>query len=184
MTQKNETSKTTIEKPFPKDGEFINFEIRQEGWNLYRIKDGTLLRGRLVLSGVMVKGKLDEIIKQFKPGQKLKLGLVFNPRTVFAAESPPELRGKPDSRSYTAAELKLSIIDEDMDFETEREVWNLYELENGITLKMRLSVVSINKTDKFESAGMPLYTVNSNIDVKFELPEQMRKTVEEKSRVE
>jgi hypothetical protein len=100
------------------------------------------------------------------------------------AESPPELRGKPDSRSYTAAELKLSIIDEDMDFETEREVWNLYELENGITLKMRLSVVSINKTDKFEKAGMPLYTVNSNIDVKFELPEQMRKTVEEKSRAE
>lgn len=180
MSQDIETSEISIEKPFPKTGTFVNFRIKRESWNLYRIEDGTLLRARALLTGVLIEGKLEEMVKQLKPGQKPKMGLKFRSRNIFTAESPAELRGKPDSKTYTTAELKSFIVDEDMDFETMREVWNLYELENGITLKVRLSVVTVNKTNKFESAGMPIYTIDLNTYIKVELPNHIRKLLNKK----
>lgn len=183
MSQDSKTSEISIEflkKPFPETAAFVDFEIKREGWNLYRIEDGTLLRARAFLTGVTIGGKLEEMVKQLKPGQKPKLRLAFRLRTIFAAESPYELRGKPDSRTYTPAELKSFIIKKDVDFETIREIWNLYKLENGITLKSRLSVVTLNKTDKFESGGMPIYTIDSNVDVKVDLPDHIHKLLEEK----
>jgi hypothetical protein len=182
MSQEIGTSEITIKKLSPKTGSFVNFEIEREGWSLYRIEDRTLLRARFILTGVLMEGKLEEMVEQLKPGQKPKLGLFLRSRRVFTAESPLELRGNPDSKAYTTTELKSSITNEDMDFETIREVWNLYKLENGITLKARLSAVTINKTNKFESAGMPIYTIDSNVDVKIELPSHIQKILEEKRR--
>jgi hypothetical protein len=171
-----------LKKPSPKAGMFVDFEINREGWSLYRIEDGTLLRARFILTGVLMEGKLEEMVEQLKPGQKPKLGLLLRSRRIFTAESPLELRGKPDSKTYTTEELKSSITNEDMDFETLKEIWNLYKLENRITLKARLSTVTINKTSNFERAGMPIYTIDSNVDVKIELPNHIRKIIEEKSK--
>lgn len=179
MNQEAKVPKNVIE-PFPKTASFIDFKVRREGWNFYKIEDGTLLKARVILTGILSSNKLDEIVKKLRRKQKPRLGFQIQPRVILAVESPPKLRGKPDSRTYTPKELKSSIIGKDMDFETIKEVWNLYDGNSGIQIKTRLSVVSISKTDKFESVGMPLYTVDSNIDVKFHLPDNIRKTIEEK----
>lgn len=167
-----------------KAAKFVNFKIKKEGWNLYEIEDGTLLRARVLLTGVLIEDKLEEIVKQLEQKQKPKFGLNFRSRHIFVVESPPELRGKPNPKTYTPAELNSHIINEDMDFETLKEVWNTYELENGITLKTRLSAVTVNKTSKFESAGMPIYTVNLNIDFKVDFPENLQKLLEKKGKGE
>jgi len=167
-----------LEKPFPKTATFENFEVQQEDWNFYKIKDETLLRAKFVLTGVLTDAKLEELERQAESGQKVKFGLAFRSSNIFMVETPPELRGEPDSRKYSPAELQSSIVNEDIDFETLKEAWNLYQLENGIRLKVRLSPVSINKTDKFDSAGMPIYTIDFTADVKIEMPERIRKLVE------
>lgn len=180
MSQEVQASEQAAEKPLPNTGTFVDFEIKREGWNLYKIEDGTLLRARVILAGIQMEKELEDVVKQLRPGQKLKLGFRVNPRTIFGVESPPELKGEPDFKTHTNAELKSSITNADMDFETMRAVWNLYELENGATLKARLSVVTVNKTSKFDSMGVPVYFVDSNIDIKFELPDHLRKIIEEK----
>lgn len=179
--------KITHQKPDEKaikTAKFMKFKIKREGWNLYKIEDRSLIKARVFLTGVLMEDKIEKIVEQFKPGQKPKSGLSIRSRHIFTTESPPELRGKPDPKKCTIAELNSNIVSEDMDFETMREVWNVYEVENGITLKARLSVLTVNKTSKFESAGMPIYTINSNIDIKMELPEKLRKKLEEKKKGE
>lgn len=183
MSQETATSEITIEKLSPKTGTFVDFEIRREGWNLYRVEDGTLIKARVIVTGILMEGKLEEMIAQLKPREKPRLGLLLRSRRIFTAESPPKVRGNPSSKTYTTAELKSSITNEDMDFETIKEVWNLYKLENGITLKARLSAVTVNKTSKFEGAGMPIYTIDSNLDVKIELPTHIRKSLEQKRKI-
>jgi len=180
MSQATENSEVTIERPSLAKAKFVNFRIAKEDWSLYRIEDGSILRARVLLAGVLSDGNLEDIEKQIVAGQKPKLGLTFRSRNLFEIEPPPELRGTPDSKMYPIEELKKSIVDEEMDFETMKETWNLYELENGVILKMRISPVAISKTSKFESAGMPIYTVDSSMDVKAEMPEHLRKLLKEK----
>ena len=67
-----------------------------------------------------------------------------------------------------------------MDFKTVRQSWNIYELENGIKIKLRLSITSISKTNKFDGHGMPIYTIDSSIEGKTELPDSLETLVEGK----
>lgn len=174
------TPKIKIEKALTTTGTFINFEVKREGWSLYKIEDGSLLRARVILSGFLMQSGHESIAEQIKQGKKPEITVNFRSRTLFAVESPPKLRGEPNPKPYTIKELKESIIDEDMDFETIKEVWNLYELENGITLKARLSVVAINKTDKFDNTGVPAYTVDSSVDVKVQLSDHTQRLLKER----
>jgi hypothetical protein len=167
-----------IEKPSLKTADFLSFQIKREDWNLYELEDGTLLKARVLLANVLMEGRLEEIRTQIESGEKPKLRLTFNPRIIYAVEAPRELRGNLDSRTYTSTELKASIISEDMDFKTINESWNLYDLKNGITLKIRISATIVNKTSKYDNEGMPIYTVNADIDAKIELPEHLRKLIE------
>lgn len=170
-------------KKLPKTAAFVGFEIEREGWNWYSIEDGTFLRGRVFLLNVRMEGKLDEMVNQLKPGQMLKLRLGLNVRHTYIVEPPSELFGNSDSKTYTVAELKSSIVKEDMNFETRRELWNLYKLANGIVVKIRLSPTTVNKTDKFDSVGIPIYTIDGSVDVKFELPNHIRKMLDKKSKL-
>ena len=175
MSQKIKTTEIVIKQASLKTATFVNFEINKEGWNLYKIEDGTLLKARVLLLGILMENKLEEIVKQLKPDEKPKLELAFHSKQIFSVESPLELRGTPDSKTYTIAELRGFIVNKDVDFETIREVWNIYELENKITIKFKIAPVVVSKTNKFDRAGMPIYVVDSNIFSKTELPDHLRK---------
>jgi len=161
---------------------FINFTIKREDWNLYKLEDGSLLRARVILSGVLADD-LKKIEENIKEGKKPELKLRFRSNRIFAVESPPELRGPPDFNRYTTEELRSFVVKEDLDFETIKEVWNVYELENGIIIKLRLSPINISKTSKFDSGGMPLYLIDANVEGKIQLPETLRKLLKEKTLV-
>lgn len=182
MTLENQKPKELKKKNTLSNGKFIDFTINREGWNKYRVSDGSIIRGRVILTSCLMGKSLEETVKQLKPEEELKLDLVFNPRTMFSVESPPNLRGIPDTKTYSQSELNESIIEKDMDFQTMQEIWNLYKLDNGVVLKFRLTLVAVHKTNKFEAGGMPVYTLNPSIDVKIDLPTHIQKILEKKGK--
>lgn len=171
-----------IEKPIPSKAMFLDFEIEREEWNKYLLEDGTLLRVKLILTGTLIDKNIEELAKEAKSAQKLTIGFAIRSRNIFAVEPPPELRGPPDSKRYSPEELRASIVKEELDFETKRETWNSYLFENGIRMKARISPTSVNMTSKFDSGGMPVYFVDSAIDVKLKLPETVEKIRKEQTK--
>ena len=173
-----------LKKPSLSKAIFVDFETEREEWNRYRLKDGIVVRAKLVISAFMMEETLDEFAKKAKrrrkPDQKLILGLTFRSTNVFSIESPPRLRGSPGQKVYPVEELRASIIEEDIDFETVRATWNSYVLKNGMRIKTRLSPTSISRTGKFDKVGMPIYLIDFGVDVKVNLPERIEKILRKK----
>ena len=175
MTQEMNKRTLIIEKPALSKAMFLDFEIEREEWNKYLLEDGTLLRAKLILTGVQIDKTIKKIAKEAKSRKKLRIGLGIGSHNLFAIEAPPELRDSPDPKKYSPEELKASIVKEDLDFETKKETWNSYTFENGMRMKAKISPSSINRTSKFSSVGMPIYWVESTISIKLGLPETIEK---------
>lgn len=162
-------------------GEFVDFKIIHEDWDLHKLEDNSLLRSRVFLTGVLLeKESLSKLVEQMEAKEKPVLAMIFRTKHHFEVEPPISLRGLPDSKTYPVAELRSYIVDEDIDFKTTRQAWNIYELENGIKIKLRLSVTAVSRTNKFDSYGMPIYVIDSNIEGKTELPQSLQKRVKGK----
>lgn len=80
---------------------------------------------------------------------------------VIGIMVPDNLMGTPAKREYTPKELFDSIVAGDMKFEIIEESWNEYRLKDGITLKIKPTLVKVSRTDKFDRKGEPIYLVNS-----------------------
>jgi hypothetical protein len=164
-TNKNETQRSW---------EIKDFRIISESWDKHRISDGSVLRARVFLTGVMLETSIVEIESKLRAGEKPRIGLNFRTKNIIEVEAPPELRGKPDMKQMSNAEMKDSIIQKDMPFTTIQQAWNVYEIEGGIILKLRMSPVSIRKTNKFEDRGMPIYNVESSIELSADVLEYLK----------
>jgi len=68
---------------------------------------------------------------------------------------------------------------DEVEFETEREGWNTYVLEDGTRLKMK-SVVSdvVRIEEAYNPDGTPVYMVNATNVVSTIVPEQLKKKPE------
>ena len=64
-----------------------------------------------------------------------------------------------------------TIEAEDMEFQTGREDWNEYTVEDGYTVRIKLVVSSILKTGERDPQGNPVYIVQSTNIVKVLPPE-------------
>ena len=63
---------------------------------------------------------------------------------------------------------------EDVDFEEKEEHWNIYELKDGTTLKIKLILVGIKKLKKHNPDGTPVYMINSqNIVRAVDIPKDL-----------
>jgi hypothetical protein len=161
----------SVEK-VPPDFVFVNFEVVREEWNRYRLEDETILKAKFVLTSIMMEKNYKEIMERAKTEKGLKMRCGFNSRSVIGVEAPVRLRGDPDIKTYTIEELRASIAKEDIDFEPLKETWNAYKLENGITIKVRNAPISVSRTSKFDSLGLPIYLVDWTADVKVALPKK------------
>jgi hypothetical protein len=126
--------------------EYVDFEIANEGWNLYEVEDGTRLRARVVLKTVI----------KFEDGRYL-----FGVEQITGiAFLPEKLRGPPSTQKYSPEELSKNIEIEDLEFKTLKENWNVYRLSDGLTVSIKCAVTQINRTRLFNELGEPIYTVN------------------------
>lgn len=64
---------------------------------------------------------------------------------------------------------------EDMEFKTVREDWNEYSVEDGYSVRIKLVVSAILKTNERDASGNPVYVVQSTNIVKVLPPERYNK---------
>ena len=126
--------------------DYIDFEMVEEPWNLYKLEDGSLIKFKLVLIKVV-------------PSKTDPENYSFNTANVVGVQSPVELRGDPTlpptKGTYNDFEKK------DLDFEVIKESWNEYKLKGGIIVKIKPAITAINKTKSFDRYGEPIYVVHS-----------------------
>lgn len=68
----------------------------------------------------------------------------------------------------------------DLDFTEESEKWNVYTLEDGTTLKVKLVVRGVKRLKRYNPDGTPIYLINSqNIVRAVDVPEEVKEETEE-----
>jgi hypothetical protein len=68
------------------EGEDLDFEEKEEHWNVYKLSDGTTLKVKLVLTGV-------KRLKKYNP-DGLPIYVISSQNVVRAVNVPKELRAK------------------------------------------------------------------------------------------
>lgn len=64
---------------------------------------------------------------------------------------------------------------EEIEFETEKENWNTYILEDGTKLKMKSVVAKVLRLEVFKEDGEPIYLVNSSQIVTSDVPDNLKR---------
>jgi len=67
------------------------------------------------------------------------------------------------------------IMGQEVEFEAERESWNIYVLEDGTKLRMKTVAASIVRLDEYLPSGEPMYLVNASNVVATDVPEQLKR---------
>jgi len=63
----------------------------------------------------------------------------------------------------------------DLDFETVKEDWNVYKLQDGTTLKIRLVLEGVKRLKKYNPDGTPIYLINSGKSVRaVDIPKELK----------
>ncbi len=152
----------------PDDYDFQDFEIEGEGWSIYRVEDGTVIKLRIFLSAVS-KARPD-------PNNPDNIGYELSLSPVNTVAMPaPKNRGNPTPGKFTPKQLQESIVKEDMEFTTIQEPWNVYCFKDRAKLSIRIQAVKISKTDKYDAKGIPVYFINHQPQIKTTLPPELKK---------
>jgi len=153
----------------PRDFIFVDFKVKREQWNKYKLEDGSILKTKFVLINVLMEKDFEEKIKTARAKkEKVKLGFGIQSKNVVGVEVPPKLRGEPSTERYSSDELRASVVEEDVEvIEVITQRWNVYDLANGVfEMKVRNSPINVSRTNKFDVYGIPIYLVDSTADIK------------------
>lgn len=134
-----------------RDGAKIeDVEVVTEGWNVYSLSDGNVLKVRQLVKGVgRARDREGNVITS-----------VLQTR-VFVSVIPKTL-GTPASRDYSQPELKSSVVEEKVGFTPLKEPDNEYSTESGMRFSCRLVLDKVSKTGKFDRDGIPLYLLETS----------------------
>lgn len=81
-------------------------------------------------------------------------------------------RGAPPGIRITQRDVMEAV---DLDFTEEKEYWNVYKLEDGTTLKVKLVLKGVKRLKKWAPDGTPVYLINSqNIVRAVNIPEELK----------
>lgn len=67
------------------------------------------------------------------------------------------------------------ILGQEIPFETERESWNTYILEDGTSLKLKAVAANIVRLDEYQENGDPIYIANASLVVATDVPENLKR---------
>jgi hypothetical protein len=63
----------------------------------------------------------------------------------------------------------------ELDFETEKEPWSVYRLEDGTVLRMKNVVAKVSKIiDRYKADGTPIYTISATGVMMMEVPDHLK----------
>jgi hypothetical protein len=138
------------------DFEIIDVASAKEDWSRYKLEDGTIVKIRFILVKTIRQAHLDQF------GNPL---YDLNSENVVGMLPSKSSLGKP-SPPFSQTDLPSSIVENDMKFETIQEPWNEYHLTDGTVLRVKLALVTIAKTNKYNDHGEPIYLVNAQPTIK------------------
>lgn len=138
--------------------EDMDFEVRQEVWNIYELEDGSTIRFKGVLVRVLRDPKIPEHHSLDIPQNMQQFQLRF--QNIVIVKSPISLKREssgPISPQDIEVANKL-----DVRFNPFCEGWNIYVLKDGVEFRVRHNVSVIEKVEgQFDEMGNPVYRVNS-----------------------
>jgi hypothetical protein len=76
-------------------------------------------------------------------------------------------------KRYNVGDREVS--GEEVEFETEREGFNIYVLHDGTRLKFKAVVASIIRLDAYSPNGEPLYMVNASNVMVADVPDSLKR---------
>ena len=68
------------------------------------------------------------------------------------------------------------VLGQEINFETEKEEWNIYRLADGTVVKVKNVLVSIVRVNEYDQAGNPVYLVNAAPVIGMDVPANLKKT--------
>lgn len=131
---------------------FLQFETIDEPWNTYKLEDGSILRIRIILSG---------LLREDGDVFSIQTTNVFNvvPNVEYVGVSSPPLKSNEKLEDYIEAD-DLKILEK-------TDKWNEYNIPSeNITLSVRGELVSASRTSRHDDRGIPIYTANVQLLVK------------------
>lgn len=132
------------------ESKYIDFKTLKDIWNEYKLEDGTIIKLKFVLI---------KIVKEAN-------AFALNSQIITGAFPAPDLIGTPSTGVYSPDELAQSIEKKDLKFDTIKEDWTIYELEDGSKLSVKPILVSVSRTNKHDQHGEPIYAVQSQQIIK------------------
>ena len=67
------------------------------------------------------------------------------------------------------------VFGEEVEFETEREAFNVYILHDGTKLKLKVVVSAVIRLEAYTPDGTPLYTIQASNVLAADVPESLKK---------
>jgi len=131
-----------------KDMGYITVTPRTIEPSFYKLKDGTVIRALININHVIADPKSPQ-------------GFAINSGNAVVCYVPKEKRNPAAFQQYNPAEMQSGIIDDDMEPETLRENFSVYDLSNGMVLSVKTVVAQISKTKFYTQDGEPVYLVNT-----------------------
>jgi len=136
-----------------KDMGYVTVTPRTLEPSFYKLKDGTVIKAIININHLI-------------PDPKSPQGFAINSSNVVSCYVPKEKRNPAAFQKYDPSELQGGIIDDDMEPETLRENFSVYDLSNGMVLSVKTVVAQISKTKFYTQDGEHVYLVNSTPVVK------------------
>ena len=133
-------------RQLPNDFEIVDFEPIEEHWNTYELQNGTIVRGRIIITR-FAKDPQD------KDPNKISL----SSQNVFVVDAPPDQRSAPTGPLSPSEATNPQGTPTDIILNNEK--WNKYRIPKlGVTMKVKLIVDDVVRIDgKFDKDGMPQY---------------------------
>ena len=134
----------------------VDFEVLEEPWARYKLKDGTTIRLRI------------PVVKIF---ESLKKGPLGYPNFRIASQSlvsalvPETLKGEPSDTKEVKPE---DYIEESKIIQRLEETWQRYKTEDGWIIKVKPFVRKIFKSNKYNNEGEPIYSVDWQVIIDVE----------------
>jgi hypothetical protein len=147
----------------------LDFDIIREPWNKYELSDGTILKIKLVLLRVVKKEKTVSDAETGKTKTAISYG--FESQNILTVYNVPDhLKSQPSREKYPPEVLRENVVESDMRYSTLEEEWNEYILEDRTRLRIKLTVVKVDRTKKVDHHGFPIYLVESPVLPQFKTP--------------
>jgi hypothetical protein len=152
MEKKNDLSKNHEEK-------IVDFDVIKENWSAYELKDGTIIRTKNVLMGIIEENPpIEEAVKP-----KLRKSR-FEAKLLNFVRSPKSIR-KSKGESLEVSELDKYIIEPNVFFRSIKDGGDAVYRAEGLGVTVKTRVYQIDKTSKFDQNGNPSYIIRTENEI-------------------